>query len=231
MEAAKARTGGGPARVVTSMLTRNLGAKGLALVCAIVLWLYMREQVQTDHDEYFEVLASGSEASYMIAYPESEDLIIRPETGSDRIRINFAGPTEQVNTIKNGRIRGTIPASVFDEWLRAGEEEGTLAVGLGDIEFPFDGGDELGGLGESADELFVVEEGGEFVAVGELGVASETEGFGFVGVPGAFVSLEPVGEDVLGSVWLVVGDEGAREIEDGPVDRVGRGLGFDPCLL
>ena len=56
MEAAKARTGGGPARVVTSMLTRNLGAKGLALVCAIVLWLYMREQVQPDHDEYFELM-------------------------------------------------------------------------------------------------------------------------------------------------------------------------------
>ena len=160
MEAAKARTGGGPARVVTSMLTRNLGAKGLALVCAIVLWLYMREQVQTDHDEYFEVLASGSEASYMIAYPESEDLIIRPETGSDRIRINFAGPTEQVNTIKNGRIRGTIPASVFDEWLRAGEEEGTLAVGLGDIEFPTVPNDVIATLPDSPTLAFNVKRRG-----------------------------------------------------------------------
>jgi len=125
-----------PGRIVTGMFTKNLAAKALAAICAVALWFYMKDKIQTPKELEFRVGARTQAVENLIIVPEIENLIVVPEAGSQTVTIEFTGPTEDVRDLAAAAIVGTISDRFFSEGLGADEDEAVVSVEIDDVDFP-----------------------------------------------------------------------------------------------
>lgn len=122
----------GPYRVLVSLVTTNFWSKVLALLCAIMLWFYLKDQIVKVVPYEFTVSSEKpGEQTNWIVIPTLSDWIIIPDQDSTTVEVTFRGPTEEFRDLRF--IEGSIEDSLFE--LAPEVDESTVKIQINDIDF------------------------------------------------------------------------------------------------